>query len=330
MRTDLRVQLDRFFLRFPHGVIGLDSDLRVAFANHHARRLLGRDTLRSDETFIDAAEEGSLFPIAEQLVTTGISLPATAVTRPGGRVWRVIGVAAGQDEPAILMIEDVTVQHRQDLVMREFVRNAAHQLRTPLTAIATAIEVLQAGAKSSAADRDRFLDHIDRNTARLSKIARGLLMLARAQSGETLLLGPVELRPQLQLIAEEARPAEGVALLTDCPAALAVLAEPDLMHEALAALVDNAIVHTRAGEIRIEASEAGGLVSVDVTDTGGGIAANDRDRIFEPFYRSSASGDGFGLGLAIASQAVAAMGGEIEAAQAEGGARFTIRLPSAS
>jgi signal transduction histidine kinase len=214
--------------------------------------------------------------------------------------------------------------------MQEFLRNAAHQLRTPLTAIATAVEVLQAGAKQRPDERDRFLEHIDEHARRLIRLARGLLVLARAQSGEAIRLDFVTVAPLLHELARQALPAAGVELVVKCDPDVEVLADSDLAHEALAALVENAVEHTRAGTIRLLGSTANGHVTISVVDEGGGILPEHRDRVFDPFYRPFASGPGHGLGLAIAAQAVRAMAGELTAEDAEGGSRFTIRLPSAS
>jgi signal transduction histidine kinase len=193
------------------------------------------------------------------------------------------------------------------------------------------VQVLQSGAKESPADRDRFLAHIERHAARLSRIARGLLVLARAQSGETVRVEFVELAPLLDELASEARPAEGVTLQVACEPGVAALSDRDLLHEAVAALIDNAVEHTREGRIDVRAGEDNGRVAVEVRDTGPGVLPEHRARLFEPFYRPTASGDGFGLGLAIAAQAIEAMRGELVADQPDGerGTRFTIRLPSA-
>src|SRR5207244_9752380 len=117
---------------------------------------------------------------------------------PDGRALRVTGIPPYKGQPGLLMLEDVSAQHRHDRVMREFVRNAAHQLRTPLTGITTAVEVLQSGAKDVPSDRDRFLGHVAEDTARLTRIARALLVLARSQSGETIKLEQVDLRDMLE------------------------------------------------------------------------------------------------------------------------------------
>jgi signal transduction histidine kinase len=318
--------LDPFVLRLPYAVIGIRRDLTVVFANQRARHLLGPAPLRAGEQLGVA----DLVPTAIRIVSSPGALSPATIDLEDGRTLRVTGVAAQRDDPAVLLIEDVTAQYRHDRVMREFVRNAAHQLRTPLTGIATAVEVLQSGAKETPEDRDRFLQHIERDAARLTRIARGLLVLARAQSGEqNLRLELVELRPLLERLRVEAEPAPGVTVETNCPPGLAALAEPDLLQEALAELLENAIAHTPHGRVRLTASETDDRVVIDIVDTGEGVLPEHRARIFEPFYRVAESGDGFGLGLAIAAQAAQAMDGELRAADVPGGGTaFTIRLPS--
>ncbi len=81
----------------------------------------------------------------------------------------------------LIVLDDLTEQERRELAEREFVTNAAHELRTPLTTIIGAVEVLQAGAKDDADERDRFLAHIEREAARLARLARALLA-ARARA----------------------------------------------------------------------------------------------------------------------------------------------------
>jgi two-component system phosphate regulon sensor histidine kinase PhoR len=328
-RRAISRELDGFFLRFPRAVLGIDRTLKVVFANPRARNILGRDLIRIGRPFVDGPAEGRLRALAERLTTIAAPVPASLVELRDGRRLRVTGVAASGREPAVMLLEDVTEEVRHDEVTRDFLRNAAHQLRTPLTGIATAVQVLQSGAKDDAEDRDRFLAHIERHTARLSRIARGLLVLARAQSGETVRVEFVELEPLLRELTSEARPAEGVTLHVVCEPGISALSDRDLLHEAVAALIDNAVEHTHAGRIDVTAAEADGRVTVEVRDTGPGILPEHRERLFEPFYRPSASGHGFGLGLAIAAQAIEAMHGDLAVDGNDPGTRFTIRLPSA-
>jgi signal transduction histidine kinase len=246
-------------------------------------------------------------------------------------VLRVGGLAATADDPAVLFVEDVSDRHHQELVMREFLRNAAHQLRTPVAGITAAVEMLQAGAKETPEDRDRFLAHVERHAERLTRVARGLLLLARARAGEAAPVEFVELRPLFDELVQETEPHAGVRVLADCPPGLAALATPDLLHEALAALLDNALTHTGEGAVRISAAQANGRVVLTVSDEGPGILPEFVDRVFEPFFRLTASGEGYGLGLAIAAQAVRTMGGEIDVSSSIGaGTSFAVKLPSAT
>jgi signal transduction histidine kinase len=321
----LAAVLDRYFVRLPLAVVGIDADGRILFANPQARRLLG-DTIRIGRTFAPPTE---LKEITHRLLTA----PSVVTSRRvelGDRIVRVFGVGAARYEPALLLLDDVTKTRREAQVMRDFLRNAAHQLRTPLTGIAAAAEVLQGGAKNDPEQLDRFLTHIDTHARRLTRIARGLLVLARAESGEPLRIDIVRVAPLLEELAREATPAPGVTVTVECEPTLAAVADPDLAHEAIGALVENAVEHTRRGAIRLEAAATDGGVLVSVTDNGGGILPEHRERVFEPFYRPAAGGAGFGLGLAIAAQAVKAMGGELTVEDAGGGSRFIVRLRSGS
>src|SRR5262249_58428193 len=112
---------------------------------------------------------------------------------------------------ALLVVDALTEQQRRELAEREFVSNAAHELRTPLTTIIGAVEVLQAGAKENPAERDRFLGHIEREAGRLARLARAMLTLARAHSGqEQPRMEAVELAPLLRAVAGGVPPHAGV------------------------------------------------------------------------------------------------------------------------
>lgn len=323
--TDALAVLNRFFHRFPYGVIGLSSDGRVEFANVGARRVLGDSEIVVGRPLA----ETTLAAFANRVLQSPDKPHAERLALPGGCVLKASGLGPQGGDPAILIIEDVTTQERQDWVTRESVRNAAHQLRTPLTAIATAIEVLQAGAKNDPVERDRFLEHVETHSKRLIRIARGLLVLARAQTGEPMQREVVAILPLLDEVAAEARLRAVVELSVECERDLAALAVRDLTHEALAVLVENAVEHTKEGAIRVSAHAHDGTVAISVTNTGTAVPFEHRQRIFEPFYRIGAEGSGFGLGLAIAAQAVREMDGELTLDHVEDGVRFTIRLAAA-
>jgi signal transduction histidine kinase len=218
-------------------------------------------------------------------------------------------------------MDDPAERQRLERADREFIANVAHQLRTPITAIANAVEVLQSGAKESPEERDRFLGHIERQTERLVRLARAMLTLARVERGDAgPQLGPVPLAPVLDGLVAELSPKPLVAVEVDCPPAAAAIADEALLSEALANLVANALEHTEAGTVRIAVEGDSETLTIEIADTGTGIAPAELERVFERFHRGTAEGEGAGLGLSIAKAAIEAQGGtlELESAVGEG------------
>jgi two-component system phosphate regulon sensor histidine kinase PhoR len=232
----------------------------------------------------------------------------------------------------VLVLTDVSERERRERAEREFVANAAHELRTPLTAITSAVEALQTGAKEQPEERDRFLGVIDRQVGRLGRLARALLLLARAQTRqEALRLEPVELRPILAEVAAALELPDGVSVEVDCPFGLSALAQRDLAEQIVSNLAANAAKHVEGGRIVLAArAAADGQVQLEVTDSGPGIAGGERERVFDRFYSGDRErGESFGLGLAIVREAVLALGGTVELESAPG-AGTTVRVALAS
>jgi signal transduction histidine kinase len=211
-----------------------------------------------------------------------------------------------------------------------FVENAAHELRTPLTAIVSVVDVLDRGAKDVPEVRDRFLAHIRAHSERLSRLATSLLILARIQTGQEqprLELVPVE--PLLNEVAAGLHTAEDVTVDVVAADDVAALADRDLLFEALENVGGNATKHTQKGEIVFEARDLGASVEIEVRDTGSGMEREDAAHAFDRFYRGR-NGDGFGLGLAIADEAIRALGGTITLdSHPNVGTRVRVRLPRA-
>jgi signal transduction histidine kinase len=239
--------------------------------------------------------------------------------------------ATGGDE-AILVLTDISERKRRERAEREFVANAAHELRTPLSAIASSVEVLQEGAKHHPVERDQFLAVIERQAERLGRLSRALLTLARAQTHqEAVTLEQVELRPLLERAAGDLVPQEGVTVEVDCTPGLAALAQRDLVEQIVSSLTANAAKYTTAGSIRLSGARSNGAVVIEVSDTGSGFDAAARDRVFDRFYRGGRDepSDGFGLGLAIVRESVRALGGVIDI-DSEAGVGTTVRVVLAS
>jgi two-component system phosphate regulon sensor histidine kinase PhoR len=304
----------------PLAVIVVDQQGAVTLANTRAVELLA---IREGE-----AAPAFLQDIAFRAgVRTGVVQQTVELATPAGAAVAIEIRATPLEDGVVYAIEDLNERARRERADREFITNAAHQLRTPITAIATAIEVLQAGAKESPEARDRFLGHIEQQTDRLVRLARAMLTLSRAERGD---LGPslgvVPLRPILDGLVGEIPGRSGVDVVVDCEPAAAAVADDALLSEALANLLGNALDHTASGTVRVVVVDRGdGTVSIEIADTGEGIEAAEIPRVFERFHRGTSSGDGAGLGLPIARAAVDAMGGRIEL-ESEHGRGTTVRV----
>jgi signal transduction histidine kinase len=211
------------------------------------------------------------------------------------------------------------------------VTNAAHQLRNPITAIASVVAALEAGAKDDRETLDQFVAHIARDTTRMIRTVESLLQLARLQrDGRAPELTLVPLRSLLEDAAAQAATAAGVEVVVECNADVGATTNEGLALEILETLVANAAEHTREGTIALRGRLDGSYALVDVADTGSGVSAGDEERIFERFYSGAPRG-GAGLGLAIARDAATALGGKLEyVGTTDGrGATFRLSIPGA-
>ena len=311
-----RARLRRLLERLDQGVVTVDRELKVEVANAAAARLLGVETLVEGDPLPDPWPSLPFRRFVADLFEAGSSVSIFRVAVDADRSYTISAMPASESfRTAVVVITDVSQLERTERIEREFVANAAHELRTPVTAMVAAIEVLQAGAKELPAERDRFLAILERQSSRLARLGESLLVLARAQtSQESPELAPVELCSVLKETAAELPVHEGVEVEVDCDDALAVLADRALVEQIVSNLASNAAQHTVHGRITILArplSESS--VVLEVGDTGPGISGDERERIFDRFYRGdSRDSSGFGLGLSIVRQIARVLGGAVE------------------
>ncbi len=218
---------------------------------------------------------------------------------------------------------------------REFVANASHELRTPIFAVASALELLE-DEELDEATRDDFIHTMREQVDRLTRLAADLLDLSRLDAGRL----PVEAQAfdLTETAAALAREFEAAALTAGHPleleanGAVIAVADPDRVLRIGRALLENAIVHTPSGTaVRIRTDREDGSALLEVVDDGPGIPAGETDQVFDRFYRVGGErASGSGLGLAIARELAELMGGvlTLERAATGGGARFSVRLPA--
>ena len=323
-------RLSRLVERLQDGVVSFDRRGRVMFANSTARRMMLEASLGEDGRVPEAWLGFPLRSFVADLFGTGVGVvEAQVVSRDGERVFDLRGIRAARADTALVVLSDVSDRERRQRVEREFVANAAHELRTPLAAITSSIERLQAGAREIPAKRDRYLGHIQHESARLNRLASSLLVLARAQAREEQpRCEEIGLRALLEEMIGEIEVGPEVELTLDCPHELIARCNRDLLEHVVLNLVSNAARHTSRGSIRLAAHDEGSSsVVIEVADTGAGIAPEELTRIFDRFYRGSGGQGrlGFGLGLPIAKEAVTAIGGSLEI-ESDLGAGTTARI----
>jgi two-component system, OmpR family, sensor kinase len=215
---------------------------------------------------------------------------------------------------------------------RRFVADASHELRTPLTTVRGNMDLLRRKPPMAANERAEVLSDTTDEVDRLIRLVNQLLVLARADAGQTLKHEPVSLKLLLEDVCRQGKliGPRPVALSEDIPD-VSVLADHDALKQVLLILVDNAHVHTPPdAQITLSATSTDGAVSISVSDNGPGIAPDVLNHVFERFYRGavSRSGPGAGLGLAIAKELVEAQDGTIVVESELGkGSTFTVMLP---
>jgi len=326
-----RNRLQRLLEQLQEGVVAVDHDLVVQFANSRAHRLLGID-LVVGQPLPEPWPAFSLREAGRSLFDPGTSAATMRVHPDPERTYVVALLPATRRSYAgVVVFTDVTEQERRERAEREFVTSAAHELRTPLSAIASAVEVLQQGAKEQPADRDRFLAVVERQTTRLTRLVHALLTLARAQTrSEPVRLEPVPVSPIVREIAESTGE-PGVSVELCCESA-EVLAHSELLHQALENLTTNALKHAAGRGLTIRVAHLeDDHVRIEVADKGPGMKPFEAERALDRFYRASGSdGEGFGLGLSIVREVVSVMDGTLSIeSRSEEGTTVSIVLRSA-
>jgi signal transduction histidine kinase len=295
--------------------------------------LLGRVGLAFLAGIIVAA--GLVWYLSRRLTRPVLALSHAADQVAAGRYDADLPEPRGGDEIAHLterfaeMTQRLAEAQRRE---RNFLMVVSHELRTPVTAIRGHVDALREGLADDAEAREASLAVISAETDRLARLVRDVLDLARLEAHQfTLEEQEVELRRLLeqayQSFTEEAR-RRGIDYECSLLSNPVISTDGDRVLQIVSNLLDNAFAWTPdGGKIGLELSSSNGKVSVAVTDSGPGIGAEERERIFRPFW--SRAGDGTGLGLPIARELAHALGGELALDSDVGkGSRFELRLPA--
>jgi two-component system phosphate regulon sensor histidine kinase PhoR len=320
--TEQRDLLSVVFGGLVEGVLVVERGGAIALANDAARPLLGEEAQRLPDTLAPlVARARKDEPAEEELELVGRTVRASARPLEQGSV--------------IVVLYDVTRMRALESVRREFLSNAAHELRTPVTSISGYAETLLGGGVDPDTSRE-FLTTIHRNAQRIAGLVSDLLVLDQL-GGRAALVGERMPVAVAQVVSDAARTTKGITpsaqIDADVPADLAVLGTREGVDHVVQNLIDNAIKYGGGTPVTVHAERVDGHIRISVADSGPGIPKGHEERIFERFYRidsgrSRAQG-GSGLGLAIVKSQVEAMGGRVWVEHGDPGARFVVELDAA-
>lgn len=320
---DLRAErdlLNSILSSMNEGVLVIGADGRIVLTNPALRAMLliGNDAV--GKSVLQVVRNAYLSALLQSAAAgredeVEVELAGLMPRRALVRAVTLEGAAGA----VLAVFVDVTELRRLESVRRDFVANASHELRSPLTTVRAAAETLGTVENDPLASK-RFVELIQRNAERLGNLVDDLLELSRIESRDLRLeLEPIDLAPIVdRTLAQHAHRAQlkGIKLDHELRGRPEVRADRRALEHVFGNLVDNAIKYCGDGaSVRILTEDDGNRVRVSVADTGPGIPAEHLPRVFERFYRVDAGRSrelgGTGLGLSIVKHLVEAMEGTV-------------------
>ncbi|MGH7681659.1 MAG: HAMP domain-containing sensor histidine kinase [Candidatus Eiseniibacteriota bacterium] len=304
------------------GIALLTSDLAIDHANPRFWQIVGV-TPPSERARLAAARQPVLEEIAEEAMRTGASLVREiSIYVEEGNEYEVSVVPVRGDngpEAWLLSIEDLRPERKMANLRREFVANASHELKTPLTSIRGYAETLLQGGLEDEENRARFVETIRVQAERLEALVEDLLQLADLERPDAALdvkdWDVSAIVRDLTASFEDLAARRGLRLEADARPGIRARVDRKRIELALRNLIDNAIKYTDAGLVTVRVERTSSAIRVSVNDTGRGIDAEHIPRLFERFYRveqgRARTLGGTGLGLSIVKHAIQLHGGRV-------------------
>lgn len=319
------------------GVIAVSDEMQVTYINPMALRLMdcpkevsghSLSLLHQEkcEKMIHQCQEEKQ-PVHETL----------AINREGKKLYLDIVAAPKKDHAgAVLVLQDKTEHHKLFEMRRDFVANASHELKTPITIIRGFAEALQDNPDLALQTRQEVIEKIMRNCSRMGALIKDLLILADVENIPSSRFSHIALRELAEECKQtvlEAHPTANIDILEESTGTF-VCADRDLLQLALINLIENAAKYSRPpAQITVNLQKLGDdEVVIQVSDKGIGIPSSDIEHIFDRFYTvdkaHSQKMGGSGLGLSIVKTIVEKHAGTISAESTVGkGSTFVIHLP---
>jgi PAS domain S-box-containing protein len=323
------------------GIVFVDREGVVRFWNRAAALITGVD--RRDALDTPAAAVIAEWPtIAHSVQAVGADEASHAVTLPvelhDRELWLSF-VAVQIADGIVYAFRDMTAERGLEESKSDFIATVSHELRTPITAVLGAANtLLRTDVEIANETQRKLLEMIATQAARLAQVTESVLLAGRLDRGEVDVertLVDVERVVRDAVSALEPTVPDTITIEQRLGPAGIANGEADRLQQVLLNLVDNAVKYGGQGaKVVISTQREGDRVRIDVADDGPGIAAGERDRIFEKFYRADPSlrlaPGGTGLGLYICRELVERMGGRITVmSEPSAGSTFSVELTAA-
>lgn len=337
------------------GVVALDYNYKVLFCNEQLSDiLLLEKKLVIGESIFSYYRSEKIISLMEQIREKESNmLSEEEITLFFGKeehVVRVRGTALHQKEKkkmgVLLVFEDITELKKVEQMKTDFVSNVTHELRTPLTSIRGFVDTLQSGAIDDPVFGRKFLNIIDIESQRLTRLIDDILMLSKIESAEDSQKGGASVGSSnemvdikevanevIELLEAKKNKNENISLELDITDGITpYFCNRNYLKEVILNLTDNALKYTVEGSVVLSVWEEEESLMIRVKDTGVGISKEHLPRLFERFYRvdkgRSRKQGGTGLGLSIVKHIVELYRGKISVESELGvGTVFTVRLP---
>lgn len=314
------------------GLVLLNGQQNVLFINESAAKIFGfsaKEVIGRNILSVDRAQE-----VQDLLQKVSQAGKGEGLYEKDGHFYQLSGSSVN-GSGSVILIYDVTEKMTAEKLRREFSANVSHELKTPLQSILGYAEIMKNGLVKDE-DKQRFLERIHAEAGNMIELIQNIMELSRLDENKTLDefedVDLLKLAQSVTLRLKHKAQTKGVTLNVSGSSAC-VCGVQSILSEVLYNLVDNSIKYNKDnGKVDVKVQDGSEEVTVSVSDTGIGIGAADRERVFERFYRADKSHSkeigGAGLGLSIVKHGVLFHKGRVELESEPGvGTTITFVLP---
>lgn len=314
------------------GLVLLNGQQNVLFINESAAKIFGfsaKEVIGRNILTVDRAQE-----VQDLLQKVSQAGKGEGLYEKDGHFYQLSGSSVN-GSGSVILIYDVTEKMTAEKLRREFSANVSHELKTPLQSILGYAEIMKNGLVKDE-DKQRFLERIHAEAGNMIELIQNIMELSRLDENKTLDefedVDLLKLAQSVTLRLKHKAQTKGVTLKVSGSSAC-VCGVQSILSEVLYNLVDNSIKYNKDnGKVDVKVQDGSEEVTVSVSDTGIGIGAADRERVFERFYRADKSHSkeigGTGLGLSIVKHGVLFHKGRVELESEPGvGTTITFVLP---